>query len=261
MMHFSLSDWLTLEVYRTFLVFVRVGAAFLLLPGFGEPFLPTQMRILAAFAVAVCVAPVVAGMPAALPNNLQMLLGVVAEAVTGTLLGTVSRTVISGVMLAGQVISQNVGLSNVFTAGLAIDETTSLGAMLYAGIVAILFASHGHYLILRSLADSYNLIPPGHFPEVSASARAVIAAGLRCFRSGGQLALPFLLLGLIFNASLAAVNRAMPALPVFMIANPALVMLGLYLLAATVPGLLGHGLEGWSDLPSLLRAAGSVSGG
>jgi flagellar biosynthesis protein FliR len=260
MVQFPLSEWLSLEVYRTFLVFVRVGTAFLLLPGFGEPFLAARVRILAAFAVAVCVAPAIAGMPAALPGSLQMLLGVVAEAVTGALLGTVSRTVISGVLMAGQVISQNVGLTNIFAVGLAIDETTSLGAVLYAGVLAILFASHGHYVILRSLADSYNLVPPGHFPEISASVRAVISAGLHCFRAGGQLALPFLLLGLIFNASLAAVNRALPALPVFMIANPALVMLGLYLLAATIPGLVGHGLEGWSDLASLLRAE-SLSGG
>ena len=43
------------------------------------------------------------------------------------------------------------------------------------------------------------------------------------------------------------------AMPVFMIASPALVVTGLYLLAATVPGLLENGLNSWYDLPSLLR--------
>jgi flagellar biosynthesis protein FliR len=47
-------------------------------------------------------------------------------------------------------------------------------------------------------------------------------------------------------------NRALPALPVFMIASPALVAAGLYLLAASMPGILDAGLAGWSDLPALL---------
>ena len=42
-------------------------------------------------------------------------------------------------------------------------------------------------------------------------------------------------------------------MPVFMIANPVIVVLGLYLLAATVPGLMEGSLGGWSDLPSMLR--------
>lgn len=250
---YSLSDWMSLEIYRTFLVFVRVCTAFMLLPGFGEPFAPARMRILAALAVAVGIAPTVAGMPLVQPIVPDALVSVVAEAISGALLGTLACTVISGVLVAGQIISQNIALTNIFAAGMAIDETATVGAALYAGIVAVLFASNGHFVVLRALAESYNLLPPGHFPQMAASARAVIAAGVRCFRLGGQLALPFILLGLIFNVSLAAINRAMPAMPVFMIANPAIVILGLYLLAATVPGLVGGSLSGWSDLPSLLQ--------
>jgi flagellar biosynthetic protein FliR len=252
MTEYPLSDWLTLEIYQAFLVFVRIGTAFLLLPGFGEPSVPPRMRILAAAAMAVAIAPTL-GMPAVLPDNAQMLLAVIAEAATGALLGTLVRTIISGVMAAGQVISQNVGLTNIFAAGLAIDDATTVGAALYAGILATFFASGGHHMLLRSLAESYNLLPAGHFPNMSASVRSVIAAGVRCFRLGGQLAMPFLVLSLMFNASLAAINRAMPSLPVFMIANPAIVVLGLYLMAATLPGLLEGGLDGWSDLASLLH--------
>ena len=40
MIALDLSGWLTLEVYRTLLVFSRISAAFLLLPGFGEPDVP-----------------------------------------------------------------------------------------------------------------------------------------------------------------------------------------------------------------------------
>jgi len=211
------------------------------------------MRLLAALAVAAAVAPAVTAMPLVVPSVLRIAMAVAAEVVCGALLGSLSRTVISGVLLGGQVISQNIGLTNIFQPGLTMDSSTTVGAAFYAGILAILFASNGHHVILRALVDSYNVLPPARFPDVSASVRAMVAAGLQCIRLGAQLALPFLLLALLFNVSLAAVNRAMPAMPVFMIFAPALVLLGLYLLAATAPAVVDASMGGWSDLVLLLR--------
>ena len=68
-------------------------------------------------------------------------------------------------------------------------------------MIAIMFASGGHHVILRALVESYSVLPAASFPNVAASARAVIEAGLRCFRTGGQLAFPFLLLAFVFNVS------------------------------------------------------------
>jgi flagellar biosynthetic protein FliR len=253
MIALDLSGWLTLEVYRTLLVFSRISAAFLLLPGFGEPTVPPRMRVLAGLAIAVAVAGTVPGMPTSVPDAWGTMFAVTGEAFSGALLGTLARTIVSGVMIAGQVIGQNIGIGNVFAQGVAIDQAASLGAMLYAGMVAIMFASGGHHVILRALVQSYSILPPASFPNVGASSRAVVEAGLRCFRTGAQLAFPFLLLAFVFNVTLAVVNKALPAMPVFMIAAPALVVTGLYLLVAAVPGLLEVGLSGWFDLPSLLR--------
>jgi flagellar biosynthetic protein FliR len=249
----DLSHFLTLELWRILLVFVRVSAAFLLLPGMGEPSVPVRIRFLAALAVAAAVAPGVPGMPDTVPEAPRLILAVLAEAATGALLGALARTVISGVLIGGQIISNNIVLTNIFTPGLAIDQSSTVGGALYAGILAVLFAAHGEVPILRALAGSYTLLPPGHFPAAGASLRSMVGAGSEAFRLGGQLALPFMLLALVFNASLALVNRAMPALPVFMIANPAIVLLGLYLLAATAPGLVDRGLSGWTDLATLLH--------
>jgi flagellar biosynthetic protein FliR len=253
MIALDLSGWLTLEVYRTLLVFSRITAAFLMLPGFGEPAVPARTRIMAGLAIAAAVTGAVPGMPSGVPGAWGTLLAVAGECFSGALLGTLARTIVSGILVAGQVIGQNIGLGNIFAQGIAIDQAATVGATLYAGLVAIMFASGGHHVILRALVDSYAILPPAGFPNVPASARAVMEAGVRCFRTGGQLAFPFLLLAFVFNVSLAVVNRALPAMPVFMIAAPALVVIGLYLLTATVPGLLEGGMSDWYDLPNLLR--------
>jgi flagellar biosynthetic protein FliR len=249
----DLSTWLTLEVYRALLVFVRIGAAFMTLPGYGDPSVPARVRILAALATAIAVAPAIHGLPDQVPGAGPMFLAIAAEAFAGALLGTLSRTVISGVLIAGQVIGQNIGLSNVFMTGLASDQAAAVGAAIYAGLLALMFVTDAHHLVLRALVGSYRLLPAGQFPDTGDSAKSVVAAGVRAFRLGGQLALPFLLLGLVFNISLAAVNRAMHSLPVFMLGGPLIVLAGLYLLAAAIPGALDQGLAAFADTAALLR--------
>jgi flagellar biosynthesis protein FliR len=249
----TLNGWAALEVFRALLVFVRVTAAMMLLPGFGEPSMPVRIRILAGLVIAIAIAPAIEDMPQAVPTALGMGYAVVAEAACGALLGALCRTLISAVMSAGQVISYTMGLTNIFAAGISLDQAPTIGAAIYAGVVAILFASGGHHSILRALVESYQLLPPAHFPNPAASASVIVSAGARALRLAGQISLPFLVLALLFNTSLAAANRAVHAMPVFMIFHPLLIALGLYLLAATVPGILDPSLAEWSNISQLLR--------
>jgi flagellar biosynthetic protein FliR len=248
-----LSTWLSLEVFRVLLVFVRVGTAFQLLPGFGEVAVPVRIRVLAGLAVAIAVAPAIAGMPDAVPPAWGLLVAIAAEATAGVLIGVVSRTVVSGLLIAGQMIGQNVGLMNVFAVGMAPDQAAAVGATVYAGLIAALFAADGHHAVLRAIVDSYGMLSPGQFPNIDAGALTVMQAGARSFRLATQLALPFLLVAMLFNVSLAAINRALPSIPVFQIASPAITAAGLYLLAAAAPGMIDQGLLAWSDMLPLLR--------
>ena len=145
MAQLTLSGWASLELYQILLVFVRISAAMMLLPGFGEPSVPVRMRILAGIALAATVAPAIDGMPLATPTAGGVGYAVVAEAVVGALLGALCRTLVSSVLTAGQIISQSVGVTNIFTAGISMDQSPTIGAALYAGVIAIMFASGGHH--------------------------------------------------------------------------------------------------------------------
>ena len=75
---------LSAELFTLLLVFVRVGAAIMTLPGYGEPFIPPRMRLLLALLISLLVTPLVAeslpGMPAS-----ALLLGllILGEALIG----------------------------------------------------------------------------------------------------------------------------------------------------------------------------------
>lgn len=228
---------LSAELYRLLLVFCRVSTALLLLPGFGDGAMPPRMRVLASMAIALCMAPL-AGQAIPVPGSWAVLAALVSEIAVGMLIGTLARIIISALQMAGQVIGQCIGVANIFTVGIGLDSSATIGAALHAGCLAALFAVDGHHVALRAIANSYTALPLGVPPGLSGSARSISETVAQAFHLALQLSLPFLLLTLLFNLALAGMNRAMPAVPVFMIGAPALLFAGLQLLGVTAPTIL-----------------------
>ena len=60
-----LATLLPAEIFAVLLVFVRIGAAVMLMPGVGDPYVTPRVRLLLAAFIAIVVTPVVApGLPA-----------------------------------------------------------------------------------------------------------------------------------------------------------------------------------------------------
>ena len=224
------------EAYRVLLVLCRVSAALLMLPGYGDGGTPVRLRIMAALGMALCVAPGLPPMPP--PSAWGMIAAIVAESVVGFVLGLLARLMMSAVQVAGAVIGQSIGVSNVFTVGVGPDSSATIGAAIQTGCVAALFATGLHLKALEALAESYGRFPPGTLPAFDATSRLVTQTVADSFRLALQLSMPFLLLALLFNLALAGINRALPLVPVFMIGAPALLIAGLHLMAATTPTLV-----------------------
>ncbi|PHK93722.1 flagellar biosynthesis protein [Pseudoroseomonas rhizosphaerae] len=235
----TLEQWLGAELYRLLLVFCRVSTAFMLLPGLGEAQVSVRVRVPAGLLVAYCIAPL-AGPAPAMPGIWAAAAAVALEVASGAFLGTLSRLLLSAVQVAGQIIGQSIGISNAFVFGVGPDSSAVLGATLYAACLVALFAVDGHHLGLRALADSYALVPLGMPLPSAAAARSASEGMAAAFRLAMQLSMPFLILSVLFNVALAGINRALPAMPVFMIGAPALLMVGLHLLEVTAPSLVSE---------------------
>jgi flagellar biosynthesis protein FliR len=247
-----LEAWVSAELYRLLLVFCRVSAALLLLPGMGESQVPGRIRILAGLLIALCIAPLTG--PAVPPPAVWgVAFAVLMEVAAGAFLGALARMVLSAVQTAGQVIGQCIGISNAFAFGIGMDNSAVLGAAIYAACLAALFAMDGHHPGLRALADSYQLIPLGTPLPTAAAARSLSEGMTSAFRLAMQLSMPFLFLSVLFNIALAGINRAIPAMPVFMIGAPALLMAGLHLLGVAAPTLVDEVLGAYGTAFVLTR--------
>ena len=241
-----LAELLPLDVFAVFLVFVRIAAALMLMPGFGEAYVSVQIRLAAAAVLTVTISPLVIGTLPILPSTpLELLLLVLGELVVGVLIGAAARLMMSALHVAGTVIAFQSSLGFA----MFIDPTQGIQAALIATFLTLLglvliFATGLHMMMIRALADSYVLFTPGQLPPVADFAALAVRYVSSSFRIGIQIAAPFIVYGLVFYIGLGILARLLPQIQIFFIAIPlqiflALIIFGL-VLAPTMIWFLDH---------------------
>jgi flagellar biosynthetic protein FliR len=217
------------------LVFARVGAMIMLLPGIGTMGVPARVRLVLALAVAFALTPTVqSAYPAIAPTTLVQLTILIAQEITcGVLVGAMASIIMSALQVAGFLIASQIGLSYAQT----IDPTQNTqGAvvgnfMTLLGVVAI-FATDMHHLAIGAISGSYRLLPPGGHLPTSDMAQLVIQLVSGSFALGFQLAAPFLVFGFAVYAGLGVLSRLMPQLQIFFVAVPINILCGFVIMLA-----------------------------
>lgn len=235
-----LAEILPLQVFAFFLVFVRIGAALMFIPGFGEPFIPVRVRLSLALVLTIALGAAVAHTLPPLPDQpFQLLLVILGELLIGVLIGGAARMTMSALHVAGTVIAFLTSLGFA----LFLDPTQGTQGALIAtflnllGLVLI-FATNLHLVMIQALYDSYVLFTPGTLIPVGDFAELAIRLVNGAFRVGLQMAAPFIVYGLVFYISLGILARLMPQFQVFFIALPLQILVGLTILAVVLPALM-----------------------
>jgi flagellar biosynthetic protein FliR len=232
----SLAQFLPANLFAVMLVFSRIGSALMVLPGFGDLYVPARYRLLLgiflATIIATALAPLLPVQPGS-PLRLLMLLG--GEIVIGVFLGTVARMMLSALETAGAIISLQLGLSTaqVFNPLLA-QQSAITGAFMTVFGVLLIFLTDTHHLMLRGLVASYGLFPAGGFPGFGDLSDTVAHLVSASFRLAVELAAPFIVLGTIFFVALGFLSRLMPQMQIFFIILPIQVAGGIVVFAATL---------------------------
>lgn len=223
------------------LVYVRVQACVLALPGLGERVISTRVKV----AVALALTPLLSGVAAGpqMPDTPLGLVGQVAvELALGTVTGLMLRLLTLAIDIATTAIAATASLSQI----MGIQNEMSphpIGNMLHLGGLAILMAMGLPVMMVDLMADSLRLWPPADLPQVEGLVMAVVRIIADSFWLAMLLAAPFTLGGFLFQALSGVINRVMPALPVVFIGAPVAILLALGGLVILAPLLVGI----WAD--------------
>ena len=227
------------QVYAAGLIFARVGAILMLLPGFGDTSVPPRIRLSLAFLMALMLMPVVAkGMP--VPGEVSGVAGaVIKELLIGLMIGAILRMMLSSLATAGEIISIQTTRAFAQTAapGQA-QPSTTLGTFLTLIGVTLIMATDLHHMFLAAIVRSYSIFPFTRPIEISDGAQLAIQTVAGAFRLGLQLAAPVVVFSVIFNVAAGLVGRVMPQFQVFFVVTPLIVLLGLSIFALSL-GVIG----------------------
>lgn len=232
-------------VFAGGLVFARIGAILMLMPGFGEPSIPMRIRLSLALLVCVVLGPVIAPRLPALPEQPLMLAGLVmGEVITGLMIGAVARIFMSAAAVAGQVIGMQSGLAMAQSFDPSQGQQGALVAtLLNLTFLLLLFATNTHHLLLAMMVNSYDVFDAGQMPSMADGAQWALNAFIDAFNIGVQLAAPLIVFGLVFYLALGVLSRLMPQAQIFFIAMPSNIIVGLFILTISLGAMSAVWLE------------------
>src|ERR1700754_5207461 len=223
------------------LVFARIGAMVMLLPGFGETNIPTRIKLSIALLLTLIILPLHrTAYHIDMGSLTSLLVLMLHEIIVGIVLGATARVTLSALQVAGSVIAQQLGLGFVP----AVDPTQGQQGLLIGNFLTILgltllFATDTHYLVIAALNESYRIFSPGEvFPsgDVAELAARAFAAS---FKIGMQLAAPFLVFGLVFNLGLGVLARLMPQMQVYFVGVPLSILAGFLIFSLVLVAMMG----------------------
>lgn len=227
-----LNQLLTTEIFALALVFCRIGAALILVPGIGESMVPARYRLGIAFSITIIIAPILAPIVPILPKSIgemSWLLG--SEVFIGLFIGTVMRMIMASLDIAGSFMSLVNGLSSASMLNPLLQQQSSIISVFLTTLgVVILFETGLHEIIIRYIIDSYDVFIPGKLLYIGDVTKVIIEMTSRSFRIGLQLAFPTIVIITILVVILGVLARLVPQLQVFFVALPLQVMVGLLII-------------------------------
>lgn len=224
------------QVYAAGLIFARLGAFVMLIPGLGETFVPARVRMAFAFLFALLLFPLIGQTVPAVPVAVSGVAGaVIREILIGLMMGAILRMFMLSLAAAGEIVSIQTTLAFAQTANpTQAQPSTSLGTFLGLLGVLLVMTTDLHHLFIAAIVKSYAIFPFTRAVPVADAGQLAIQTMSRAFALGVQLSAPVLVFSLVFTVATGLVARVMPQFQVFFAAAPLQVLLGLSVFALSI---------------------------
>ena len=219
---------------------IRIGAALQVLPAIGGNGMPRRARLILTLALAASLSTLLPAPPQAAVDAMTAL-NVVREFAIGIAIGLMLKLAFEAGTLAGEFVSQGMGLSFATMADPLTDaHVPVLSHWFFLVFGLVFFTLDAHLALVKLLLDSYHAQPIGApIADMHAFLSSVPAFFSTALRAGVLLALPVTVALLAVNIVFGVLSRAAPQLNPLQIGMPVALLLGLALLVVLARELLG----------------------
>jgi flagellar biosynthesis protein FliR len=218
---------------------IRPGAAFLAAPVFSAPAVPVQLRLIIALGIGV---PAASAAGITLPPEGMVsfagLLAVMGEIVAGLALGFAVQIGLAAAFLAGEVISNTMGLGfAAMSDPLGGQVSPAIGQFLSMLGTFLFLAVGGHLMLAEIIVESYRALPPGNGWLSRDAIGGLVRFGGLVFAAGLSIALPVAFAMILVQIVMAMIARSTPTLNLFAVGLPATLLAGIILMAIAAPAM------------------------
>ncbi|HEY1736774.1 MAG TPA: flagellar biosynthetic protein FliR [Methylovirgula sp.] len=238
-------------VLAAFILFCRIGACLMLMPGFSSPRVPVVIRLFLTIAITLAFVPLLGPeveKQVGKDSPLDLFRLILSESLIGAMIGFIGRIFFAALETLGTALAQEIGLANALGAPIEESEPIpTIASLLTFLATTLLFVTDLHWEILRGIVDSYRALPiSGGFPTQFGLVK--IADGLNiAFLLSLRIASPFIVFALIVNLGIGLANRLTPQIHIYFMATPLVVFAGLVLFYFTYRQLIELFMAGFAS--------------
>lgn len=232
-----MTELLNLELYKFLLIFLRVGSAIMLMPGFNAGYVNTQLRLSIAIAVSIILMPFLNDKLPPIPQDFATIIQMLLFEITyGIFIGIFMQILMAAINLTGNIIGQAIGFSNAQMFDPAFQQQSIIvDTFLTLVALTLIFITDLHHLMLNAVIDSYELLPTNSTFPTADMAESISKTLTQSFVIGFKLGSPFIAFTIIFYSGMGLLSRLMPQLNIFFLSMPLQIYLGVGLIFLTLP--------------------------
>jgi flagellar biosynthesis protein FliR len=236
----------TLSVYV--LVFCRVGAVFVLLPGFASARMPISVRLLLALMITVALTPIIMDQNSLDERTLALLhWAMLTELLIGLAFGFWCYCFLHASRFAAGIIASVVGLAGIPGQPLEDQDPSShLATLLSIAATIMIFASDLHLAGLAALIRSYETMPIYTVPDGQWLAKGSIRLVSETSVLALQIASPFVVFAVVVNLALGLCAKFTPQLQIYFAAMGLTIFVSFLILHALFPSLSQISVQAYS---------------
>ncbi|MDN4999795.1 flagellar biosynthesis protein FliR [Bradyrhizobium sp. GCM10027634] len=243
---------LTDNVLATFIVFCRIGACLMLVPGYSSVNVPPQIRLFVALVTTFALTPILLSLlkplvDGASPLTLALLIG--TELLVGSVIGLGGRVFFLALQTMLAVMASAIGLSSI--PGTPVGDTDPappVVPLIMAAVTTLFFLTDQHWQVLHGLMNSYDVWHPGEKLSGEMALNQLVSRLTDAFVLTLRITSPFIVYSVVVNFSVGLINKLTPAIPVYFVSVPFVLFGGFLLLYLTSDELLTQfmlGLSSW----------------
>lgn len=237
--------------YAFLLPFVRISAFTLSAPIFSLNAFNLRFRIIIATVLTVLAVDLVE-FNAELVTMDRLIELLMVQIFLGLISGFILQIISGAVTVAGQAISNAMGLGMANLIDPTLGNVPVISSFLIILSTLIFIIADGHLLLIQILMQSFSIFPVDQIFSLNIIYEIFIDWTPLLFTGGLLLALPIIISILLVNAGLGMITRSAPALNIISVGFPAIMCAGFIILILVLPGMVLRIDSFWRDGFSVL---------